>query len=156
MKEYQLIIFDWDGTLMDSVGRIVSSMQKAAQVCNLPVPAINSVKDIIGLSLQVSMQRLFPLASDEQRNMLIQHYSNYYKHLDDTPTPLFSGVNGMMRQLHANGKQLAVATGKSRSGLERVLAETEMAETEMVEETIGRTEISKSVIDLFHLQSVNK
>ena len=128
MKQYQLIIFDWDGTLMDSVSRIVSSMQKAAQVCNLPVPAIHSVKDIIGLSLQVSMQRLFPLASDEQRNMLIQHYSNYYKHLDDTPTPLFSGVNGMMRQLHANGKQLAVATGKSRSGLERVLAETEMAE----------------------------
>jgi phosphoglycolate phosphatase len=126
MKEYQLIIFDWDGTLMDSVGRIVSSMQKAALASYLAVPPASSVKDIIGLSLQVSMQRLFPQASDEQHKTLIQHYSNYYKHLDDTPTPLFFGVEHMMQQLHASGKSLAVATGKSRSGLERVLLETDM------------------------------
>lgn len=126
MKEYQLIIFDWDGTLMDSVGRIVSSMQKAAQASHLAVPSASSVKDIIGLSLQVSMQRLFPQASNEQHKTLIQHYSNYYKHLDDTPTPLFSGIGRMMQQLHASGKSLAVATGKSRSGLERVLLETDM------------------------------
>lgn len=126
MKEYQLIIFDWDGTLMDSVGRIVSSMQKAAQACNLPVPSITAVKDIIGLSLQVSMQYLFPQTSDELHKTLIQHYSNYYKHLDDTPTPLFPGIDRMMQQLHASGKSLAVATGKSRNGLDRVLAETDM------------------------------
>jgi phosphoglycolate phosphatase len=127
MKEYQLIIFDWDGTLMDSVDRIVSSMQKAAQATYLAVPPASSVKDIIGLSLQVSMQRLFPQASDEQHKTLIQHYSNYYKHLDDTPTPLFSGIEQMMQQLYASGKSLAVATGKSRNGLERVLLETESA-----------------------------
>lgn len=127
MKEYQLIIFDWDGTLMDSVGRIVSSMQKAAQASHLAVPPASSVKDIIGLSLQVSMQRLFPQASDEQHNSAIQHYRNYYKHLDDTPTPVFSGINRMMQQLHASGKLLAVATGKSRNGLERVLVETDMS-----------------------------
>jgi haloacid dehalogenase superfamily, subfamily IA, variant 3 with third motif having DD or ED/haloacid dehalogenase superfamily, subfamily IA, variant 1 with third motif having Dx(3-4)D or Dx(3-4)E len=127
MKEYQLIIFDWDGTLMDSVGRIVSSMQKAALASNLAVPSKNSVKDIIGLSLQVSMQRLFPGSSEEEHKTLIQHYSHYYKHLDDTPTPLFPDIARMVQQLHVNGKLLAVATGKSRNGLERVLAETDMA-----------------------------
>jgi phosphoglycolate phosphatase len=127
MKEYQLIIFDWDGTLMDSVGRIVSSMQKAAQASHLAVPSVTSVKDIIGLSLQVSMQRLFPKESDEQHEKLIQLYSNYYKHFDDTPTPLFSGIQRMMLALHVSGKSLAVATGKSRNGLERVLAETDMS-----------------------------
>ncbi|NCB61681.1 MAG: HAD family hydrolase [Gammaproteobacteria bacterium] len=124
MKGYQLIIFDWDGTLMDSIQRIVSCMQKAARACNLPEPSSEDVRDIIGLSLSVAMPRLFPQAVPEQHQILIQHYSNYYKHLDDTPTPLFPGVDDMMRQLHAAGKSLAVATGKSRSGLERVLAET--------------------------------
>lgn len=128
MKEYQLIIFDWDGTLMDSVQRIVSCMQKAAQVCSLPVPTSASVKDIIGLSLSEATQKLFPDDVPEQHQRLIQCYGEYYKHLDDTPTPLFSGIEPMMRQLHAAGKSLAVATGKSRRGLERVLTETAMGE----------------------------
>ncbi len=124
MKEYQLIIFDWDGTLMDSIQRIVSCMQKAARACHMPEPSADAVRDIIGLSLSVAMPRLFPQASSELHQTLVRHYSDYYKHLDDTPTPLFSGVDDMMRQLHAAGKSLAVATGKSRSGLERVLNET--------------------------------
>lgn len=127
MKAYQLIIFDWDGTVMDSIRRIVSCMQKSAKACNLPVPSAEAVKDIVGLSLIVAMQRLFPLATEEQRQQLVQQYSDYYKFLDDTPTPLFPGMDEMMKQLHAAGKFLAVATGKSRRGLERVLAETEMA-----------------------------
>ncbi len=128
MKEYQLIIFDWDGTLMDSVQRIVSCMQKAALISGLAMPATELVKDIIGLSLTEAMQRLFPDEMPELHHRLIQTYSEYYKHLDDTPTPLFSGIEPMMRQLHAAGKSLAVATGKSRRGLERVLTETAMGE----------------------------
>jgi len=62
MHEYKLVIFDWDGTLMDSVGRIVSSMQAAASFCQLDIPTVIAVKEIIGLSLPIALERLFQVA----------------------------------------------------------------------------------------------
>ncbi len=126
MKNIELVIFDWDGTLMDSVGRIVSCMQKAATECRLREPCRDDVLDIIGLSLPVAMERLHPMAAANDIALLIASYSDLYKSRDKTPSPLFDGVDAMLKELHRSGKKLAVATGKSRSGLERVLNETDL------------------------------
>ncbi len=111
---------------MDSVARIVSSMQAAAADCRLPVPSASSVKSIIGLSLGVAMPRLFGPRSDEEVEALIARYREHYLFLDDTPTTLFDGVASVLQELSARGYLLAVATGKARAGLERVLKETEL------------------------------
>ncbi len=65
MHHYKLVIFDWDGTLMDSIGRIVSSMQSAASSCFLEQPTSDEVKNIIGLSLPNALRTLFPNGSKQ-------------------------------------------------------------------------------------------
>lgn len=130
MQDIRLAIFDWDGTLMDSVGRIVACVQGAARDCELAVPAPPQIRQIIGLSLDVAMSRLFPLRSDSgtaiderQIAMLIDCYRHHYLH-DATPSPLFAGAGELLHDWRSRGLQLAVATGKSRRGLDRVLDET--------------------------------
>ncbi|MGL5374478.1 MAG: HAD-IA family hydrolase [Aeromonas veronii] len=134
MQDIRLAIFDWDGTLMDSVGRIVACVQGAARDCELAVPAPAQIRQIIGLSLDVAMPRLFPLSSgsgsgsgrafdERQIAALIDRYRHHYLH-DATPSPLFSGAGELLHDWWSRGLQLAVATGKSRRGLDRVLDET--------------------------------
>ncbi|MFQ2031963.1 HAD-IA family hydrolase [Aeromonas veronii] len=134
MQDIRLAIFDWDGTLMDSVGRIVACVQGAARDCELAVPAPAQIRQIIGLSLDVAMPRLFPLSSgsgsgsgsafdERQIAALIDRYRHHYLH-DATPSPLFSGAGELLHDWRSRGLQLAVATGKSRRGLDRVLDET--------------------------------
>ncbi|WP_447778095.1 HAD-IA family hydrolase [Aeromonas veronii] len=136
MQDIRLAIFDWDGTLMDSVGRIVACVQGAARDCELAVPAPAQIRQIIGLSLDVAMSRLFPLSSgsgsgsgsgsafdERQIAALIDRYRHHYLH-DATPSPLFSGAGELLHDWRSRGLQLAVATGKSRRGLDRVLDET--------------------------------
>ncbi|MNF59414.1 Pyrophosphatase PpaX [compost metagenome] len=124
MKAIRLAIFDWDGTLMDSVGRIVACVQGAARDCGEPVPTAQETHQIIGLSLEVGMPRLFNLPQGGERaQALIARYRHHYLH-DDTPSPLFAGASDLLHHWHAQGIALAVATGKSRRGLDRVLDET--------------------------------
>lgn len=136
MQDIRLAIFDWDGTLMDSVGRIVACVQGAARDCELAVPAPAQIRQIIGLSLDVAMPRLFPLSSgsgsgsgsafdERQIAALIDRYRHHYLH-DATPSPLFSGAGELLHDWRSRGLQLAVATGKSRRGLDRVLDETRL------------------------------
>jgi phosphoglycolate phosphatase len=119
-----LVIFDWDGTVMDSIGRIVSSMQAAAHKAELIVPSDFAVKQIIGLSLDPAFNTLFPGINDEKRQQLFQYYRDHYVIHDTTPTPLFDGVEQVLQQLKAQNVMLAVATGKARQGLRRMFAET--------------------------------
>lgn len=127
MKQYQLVIFDWDGTLMDSVGRIVSCMNSAARDCGLATPGERAIQDIIGLSLTTAMETLFPNADAEAVSRLVARYREHYLVLDKTPTPLFNGVEETLMQLREAGYRLAIATGKARGGLDRVLAATGLA-----------------------------
>ena len=120
MHNYKLIIFDWDGTLMDSVGRIVSSMQSSARVIDVEVPTFDQAKQIIGLSLPKAIQALFPDCTAEQETLLIAQYKHHYVEVDTTPTPLFEHALNLLNQLKSNDKLLAVATGKARAGLQRV------------------------------------
>lgn len=124
MQDIRLAIFDWDGTLMDSVGRIVACVQGAARDCGEAVPSAQQTHQIIGLSLAVGIPRLFTLKEGSERaQALIARYRHHYLH-DDTPSPLFAGARELLHHWRESGIQLAVATGKSRQGLDRVLDET--------------------------------
>ena len=123
---FKLVIFDWDGTIMDSVARIVSSMQATALDCVLPVPSAEAVRDIIGLSLYKAFPVLFGDLSEAQSGHLLTTYRRHYMELDQTPSPLFAGAADMVKGLHSSGYQLAVATGKQRAGLDSVLADTQL------------------------------
>lgn len=121
---YKLLIFDWDGTVIDSTARIVSSVQKAARDLSHPALSDDAVRNIIGLGLPEAIETLLPGIAAQANAELAQRYSHYYLHADDTPTALFDGVEETLTRLQAQGYRLAVATGKSRRGLERVMADT--------------------------------
>jgi len=124
MQDVKVVIFDWDGTVMDSVAKIVNSVQIAAGRLALPVPTAHAAKQIIGLSLDPAFKTLFPQSSAAERELLAEHYKDIYSNVDRTPTPLFAGADHVFTTLRQRGYQLAVATGKARRGLERMFAET--------------------------------
>lgn len=124
IKPVSLVIFDWDGTLMDSVGRIVSSLRAAALHSELKVPSEHDAKQIIGLSLDPAFDVLFPGICDSKRQLMFDHYREQYMLHDTTPTPLFNGVEQVLQQLKDSNIKLAVATGKQRKGLRRMFDET--------------------------------
>ena len=122
----RLVIFDWDGTLMDSVGHIVSAMQAAADELGLSVPPASAVRHIIGLSLEPAIRQLFGNLSDSQRSALIAAYRRHYLAADAFSAPLFEGVIPLLEQLRQQNYLLAVATGKSRKGLDRMLRQHDL------------------------------
>lgn len=118
----KLVIFDWDGTLFDSVSQIVASLQFAAKQFHQPLTDADA-KSIIGLGLPEVAQRLFPNVPELHAGIL-KSYSDHYV-ANSTDNAWFTGVAEMLAELKAQGIKLAVATGKSRKGLDRVLAQTE-------------------------------
>ncbi|MBV36462.1 MAG: HAD family hydrolase [Rickettsiales bacterium] len=122
--ETPLIVFDWDGTLMDSTGRIVSAMQTTARNLQLPVPSDDEVRSIIGLSLSNCYRQLFPEVDDH--DWITEEYRHQYVDGDNTPSPVFEGVEEVLTSLKEQGYYLTVATGKARHGLDRVLDESKL------------------------------
>ena len=120
-QNIELVIFDWDGTLFDSVGQIVASLQYAAQQFEQPLTD-DAAKSIIGLGLPEVMQILFPQVPDLQQDIL-QCYADHYV-ANSKGDAWFSGVAELLADLKQQGIKLAVATGKSRKGLDRVLSQT--------------------------------
>ena len=121
---YKLLIFDWDGTVIDSAARIVSSMQAAACDLNLGNLTDDQVRNIIGLGLPQAVKTLVPDASPDEVQAMSERYSYHYLEADDTPVQLFAGAHESLDKLHQMGIRLTIATGKSRAGLDRVLAQT--------------------------------
>ena len=119
--EYKLLIFDGDGTLADSIGRIVTAMQVAAQRSGRPERDAPAVKGIIGLGLPEAILTLYPDMTAEQVIAFRQHYADVYIAMDAEPSPLFAGVKESLEAFREQGYRLAVATGKARRGLDRVL-----------------------------------
>ena len=119
LADKTLIIFDWDGTLMDSIGLIVESMHIAGEAHGFRTTD-QAVKDIIGLSLMHGIEILYPQASNTQKLAIQQSYAEYYIP-NSHRTPFFTPIENMLLTLKQQDKQLAVATGKKRKGLDRVL-----------------------------------
>jgi phosphoglycolate phosphatase len=111
---------------MDSAARIVNCLQRASSDVGLEVPSVEASRDIIGLGLDQAMQRLFPDIDRRARDALVAAYRGHW--LDDriAASPMFEGALELVGNLHGVGMLLAVATGKSRRGLERALAESGM------------------------------
>ena len=120
MESTKVVIFDWDGTVMDSVAKIVNSLQLAAARAQMAVPSAHEAKQIIGLSLDPAMKKLFPHTDEATRLLMAEHYKDVYLNHDETPTPLFDGAELVFRTLKQRGYHLAVATGKARRGLDRM------------------------------------
>lgn len=116
-----IVIFDWDGTLCDSVEQIVTAMQTAADDCRLAIPEAAAVRHIIGLSLPNAMPILFPGQPPAAWDRMREAYSRCYVALDQGPARLHEGALVTLERLRNAGVELAVATGKSRRGLDRVL-----------------------------------
>jgi len=117
----RLLIFDWDGTLCDSLGRIVASVRASALESGLPEPSEEAARNVIGLGLREALALLFPALSDVDLEALRQRYAGQYVERDQEPSPLYPRVLETLRGLREEGFLLAVATGKSRKGLDRVL-----------------------------------
>jgi len=123
---YQLIIFDWDGTLMDSAQKIANCIQASARDVGVGVPSDEQAKSIIGLGLTEAMTQLFSSASKAQVSQIVEAYKYHFVTGDDTAQGLFEGVEDGLIALEEAGAVLAVATGKSRAGLDRVFNETNL------------------------------
>ncbi len=123
----QLVIFDWDGTLMDSAHKITSCIAAAALDLGLVAPAHDQAKVVIGLGLDEAMKRLFPQIEDDSLKILVERFKYHFVHQDQTQQGLFAGVEHGLQQISQTGALIAVATGKSRVGLDRVLLETQLS-----------------------------
>lgn len=122
LSQPQLLIFDWDGTLVNSIDRIVESLQVAARKCQLKPPSQASAKAIIGLSLIEAFAVLYPEINDAAltENFRQAYVDNYFI-LEQQPSQFYPGVRDALDDFKRAGYQLAVATGKSRRGLNHML-----------------------------------
>jgi phosphoglycolate phosphatase len=124
LSRYQVIIFDWDGTLMDSVERIVDCLRQASLSAQLPEQSNADYRRYIGLSLTEVLKRLHPSASERQQMVMDAVYRWQFMEANQTAMTTFAGAEALLNRLSQAGKRLAIATGKSRHGLDLVLSET--------------------------------
>ncbi|MBE9608556.1 HAD-IA family hydrolase [Chitinilyticum piscinae] len=122
-KRFDLLVFDWDGTLMDSTATITYAIRQAFEDIGLPVPTEREARYVIGYGLTEAMQHLAPRADDGQIRKVVDAYRHYYL-ARDQQLVLFDGVREALVQFAEAGFTLCVATGKSRAGLDRVLEAT--------------------------------
>jgi len=127
MNRYELVVFDWDGTLMDSTAVIARSLQAACRDVDCPVPTEEEALFVIGLNMADTFQRVVPDLDEEGRRRLAERY-RYHFLAGEHEAPLFGGVREMLSDLHGRGRRLAVATGKARRGLDRALDATQLRE----------------------------
>ena len=119
-QQFDLIVFDWDGTLMDSTAHIVRSIQAACRDLGVPAPADAAAGYVIGLGLRDALRIAAPSLAERDYAKLADRYRFHYL-LGDRTIELFAGVRELLEELRGVGYLLAVATGKSRVGLSRAL-----------------------------------
>ena len=122
-KQFDLLVFDWDGTLMDSAAVITASLRDACADLLLPVPTEERARYVIGLGLTEALKYLVPELPATGYPALLERY-RYHFTRQDRDTTLFGGTSEMLHGLRDAGFKLAVATGKSRRGLDRALDAT--------------------------------
>jgi phosphoglycolate phosphatase len=142
-RVYDLLIFDWDGTLMDSTSTIAACIQAACVAVGEPEPPLELAKHVIGLGLQDALELCAPSCSAEKYPELAKHYKRNFLRQDEH-LKLFSGVEQMLQTFNSQGYTLAVATGKTRVGLDRVLAQSNLVDFFASTRTADETESKPS------------
>jgi phosphoglycolate phosphatase len=137
-KRFDLIVFDWDGTVMDSTAVIAASIQAACRDLELPVPDEETARHVIGLGLMQALRHAVPSAPEKMYEPLVARYRHHFLS-QNNGIPLFDQARETIMELHDAGYQLAVATGKNRNGLDHALESTGMGEYFHATRTADRT-----------------
>ncbi len=131
-KQFPLLVFDWDGTLVDSIERIVTSLQFASKQAADVTLSETQARDVIGLGLLEAIAKLHPelnMQKDASKlNDIADAYRQHYLVDNKVPAPLFNGVNELLNKLREEKYTLAISTGKSRAGLEQSINEHQLAD----------------------------
>jgi phosphoglycolate phosphatase len=122
LDRFDLVVFDWDGTLIDSAGAIVACIQAACRDLGLPVPDDERASHVIGLGLADALAHAIPGLPASEYPRVSERYRHHFL-VRGADLPLFPGTQEMLVGLRDNGHALAIATGKSRAGLARALAQ---------------------------------
>jgi len=160
MKRFPLLVFDWDGTLVDSIDRIVTSLQFASRQTVDTELSETQARDVIGLGLMEAIAKLHPELNTEQHttelNNIANAYRQHYLYDNAVPAPLFTGVNQLLNDLCDDGYTLAISTGKSRQGLDQSIAEHNVADYFVATRCAGENK-SKPHPEMLHeiLQELN-
>ncbi len=118
---YKVVIFDWDGTLVDSVEHIASSLHQASVELGFPARELSAYRDIIGLGMVEALQALYPEAAPQELQAIREGYARYFFARKTTPQNVFDGMAEVVADLKKDNRRVAVATGKSRRGLDPAL-----------------------------------
>jgi phosphoglycolate phosphatase len=137
-KRYDLIVFDWDGTVMDSTAVIAGSIQAACRDLGLPVPSDDAARYVIGMGLAQALRHAVPQAPESLYEPLAERYRHYFL-AQDSAIPLFAGARETIDELYRAGHMLAVATGKSRNGLSRVMQSSGLKDYFLASRTADET-----------------
>ena len=137
-KRYDLIVFDWDGTVMDSTAVIARSIQAASRDLDLPVPSDEVARHVIGLGLDQALSYAVPECEPHRHPDLVARYRHHF-FSQENDMPLFEGAEELIRELRDDGYYLAVATGKNRIGLDRALQNSNMAHYFHITRTADKT-----------------
>jgi phosphoglycolate phosphatase len=125
-RRFDLLVFDWDGTLVDSAAAIVASLQAACRDLGLPVPEEERARYVIGLGLTDALAHILPGVDAAHHPRVSERYRHHFlRH--DAGIGLFAGAAELLAELHSARFQLAIATGKSQRGLARSLEATGLA-----------------------------
>jgi phosphoglycolate phosphatase len=141
-QRLNLLVFDWDGTLMDSEARIVACIQAAIADLGLEPREVATIRNIIGLGLHEAINTLYPDSNGSLDEAMTERYRYHFLTANPTKSELFVGAEETVRALHEAGYMLAVATGKGRRGLDMVLEETGLGQyflaTRCADETFSK------------------
>lgn len=140
-RRYDLIVFDWDGTVMDSTAVIANSIQSACRDLDLTVPSDEVARHVIGLGLDQALRYAVPSAGASRHADLVARYRHHF-FSQENAMPLFAGAEQLIQDLKDEGYYLAVATGKNRNGLDRALKTSNMTQhfhtTRTADQTVSK------------------
>ncbi|NOY70963.1 MAG: HAD-IA family hydrolase [Gammaproteobacteria bacterium] len=125
-NKFKLLVFDWDGTLIDSEARIIESMQIASERRGLIAVGDDDIRHVIGLELNQAIRQLYGDIASDLIEQVADIYREHYVYQSKIATPLFSGALETLTHLQNQGYEMAVATGKGRRGLDSAMEESEL------------------------------
>lgn len=140
-KLFDLVVFDWDGTVFDSTAHIAHAIQRAVEDVGGTPPSLETARNVIGLGLEQALAQTAPDVPPARYDALSRRYLWHYSQ-DQNAITLFEGIHELLETLRQRSIKLAVATGKSRRGLDEALTQSGLGAyfhtTRTADETQGK------------------